>query len=73
MLGAELLQGAVQDAQGVVEVHGVHRQPFAQVLAGWQPHGFADVAAAEGGLDVPLEGQPLRLVCIACCCLCTGA
>ena len=64
LLGTELLQGAVQDAEGVVEVHGVHRQPFTQVLAGRQPHGFADVAAAEGRLDVPLEGQPLQLVCI---------
>ena len=59
MHGAVLIQSPKQHADGVVEVDGVHSQPFEKVLSHWQPHSIPDIAAAKGRLDVQLEGQSL--------------
>lgn len=52
MHGAILIQSPKQHADGVVEVDGVHSQPFEKVLSHWQPHSIPDIAAAKGRLDV---------------------
>lgn len=59
MHGAILIQSPKQHADGVVEIDGVHSQPFKKVLSNWQPHSIPDIPAAKGRLDVQLEGQSL--------------
>ena len=58
--GAVLLQCAVEDADRVVKVHGVHSKPLVEVLPGRQAHCLSDVALAQSCIDVSFEGQPLR-------------
>lgn len=61
MHGAEFLKRAEQHADGIVKVDGVDRKPLAQILAHRQPHRLPDVPAAKGRLNVPFEGQALRM------------
>lgn len=57
--GAKLLEGAKQHADGIVKVHSVDGQPFAQVLPHRQADSFTDIPTAECRFDVPLERQAL--------------
>jgi hypothetical protein len=57
---AELLKRAVQNADGIVEVHCVDCKPFIQVLSWWQLDSLCNVTTAQSVVYMLLELQTLR-------------
>ena len=58
--GAEFFQGAVQNADSIVEVHSVHGQPLVEILAWRKPDSLSDVSLAQRRLYVALQSQALQ-------------
>lgn len=58
---AKLLEGAMQDTDGVIEVNRVHCQPLVHVLPRRQFNSLSDVPLPQGRINVPFQSQSLQV------------
>ena len=55
-----LVQGAVQHANGVIEIYSINCEPLMEIFTRREPDCFPDIALSKRGIYVTFEGQPLR-------------